>query len=166
MTQNQIRFLELQELQRANLAKESENIRTNQTKEKETERANKENERLAREKWEYEKYGKDPVGQAVRTIKSGLDELSKGNAADNPKSVGYTPVTDPATGKSYEPVSIGGSNWGATAESNNRQRSEWMKMSKRDFFKYYDSVQNGEVKLSPALKELLENVAQTRRYSL
>lgn len=164
MTQNQIRFLELQEAQRANLAKEAENTRTNTTKEKETERSNKEAERLNREKWEYEKYGKDPVGQAVRTIKSGLDELTKGNAADNPKSVGYTPTTDPQTGKTYQPVTIGGMNQG-TATERNKQRDEWMKMKKSDFFKLYDQVMNGEKQMAPYLRVVLENVAQTRKYS-
>lgn len=165
MTQNQIRFLELQETQRANLAKEAENIRTNQAREQETERSNKENERLARQKLEYDKYGKDPVGQAVRTIKSGLEELGKGNAADNPKGVGYTATIDPNTGKSVMPVSIGGMNQG-TSESRNAQRSEWMKMPKKDFFNYYDRVQSGEIQLIPAMREVLENVAQTRRYSI
>jgi len=86
MTQNQIRYLELQESKRSNqakeaenyrsnLAKEQENYRSNLAKETETNRSNLENERRQAEALEYEKYGKSGVGGTVRTIKAGLDDL-------------------------------------------------------------------------------------------
>lgn len=79
MTQNQIRYLQAMEEVRANKAKEQENYRSNLARETETNRANLENERMAREKWDYEKYGSGSgsAGSVIRTIKAGVNDVSK-----------------------------------------------------------------------------------------
>lgn len=101
MTQNQIRYIEALETQRANqareaenirsnLAKEQENIRSNVAKERELNRSNLESERLNREKLSYDRYGNNLPATVIRTIKAeGSDPTlvdSSGKIVDNTAS--------------------------------------------------------------------------------
>lgn len=126
MTQNQIRYLEALESQRSNLAKESETHRSNLAKEGETNRANLESERMAREKWDYEKYGSgkgDSVGGTIRTIKAAINDATKvvnalGNAINEAKpSVANNKTVAQRVGAETNSVDYGGLDLGAIGSS-------------------------------------------------
>lgn len=152
--------MEAQEAIRANKAKEAENYRTNKAKEDETNRSNLVNEKLAKDKLDYEKYGKDILGQSVRTIKAGIDDAAtaiSSNAADNGKAMGYSTTIDKSTGAEVAGPTIGGVDIFGMAQQ------KFSTMSQKEFKEYYQKYKNGEISLSSDAAKRLEELARIRK---
>lgn len=152
--------MEAQETIRANKAKEAENYRTNKAKEDETNRSNLVNEKLAKDKLEYEKYGKDILGQSVRTIKAGISDAAaavSSNAADTGKSMGYSTSIDRTTGKEIAGPTIGGVDIFGMAQK------KFSDMSQKEFREYYQKYKNGEISLNSDAAKRLEELAKIRK---